>query len=215
MLYMKTPYVPHLFGAEVVAKVQGITGWLTVGVVSSIAWPQDDVWLQYDGLGYLLRGVHPEGEATTSPCISTPCAKQDDIDDALARLYRFVSVLGYFKRGYVDITGQVWASFPIKYGSPHHTFTTLTQGGRNTFSCNHLPVIEDDQVRKALAFLRDGRRLRHVHEPYSFLSYFKVIESQFVSKDRVSWVEQNLGQLDGEAAKRRSGSPNYWRREST
>lgn len=201
MLSMKTPYVPHFFGTEAATKAQGRVGWLTVGVVSSIAWSQDDVWLQYDGQEYLLRGVKQEGEVNMSPCISTPC-DHEHVDEALSRLYRFVSLLGYFKRGYVDITGRTWASFPIRLGNPRDTFTTLTQGGSNAFSCNHLPIIEDDQVRKALAFLREGRRLRHVHEPYSFLSYFKVIESQFVSKDRVTWVEQNLGQLDGEAAKR-------------
>lgn len=201
MLNMKTPYVPHIFGTEAAAKTQGRVGWLTVGVVSSIAWTQEDVWLQYDGQEYLLRGVKQEGEMNMSPCISTPC-DHDHVDEALSRLYRFVSLLGYFKRGYVDITGRTWASFPIRYGNPRDTFTTLTQGGSNSFSCNHLPIIEDDQVRKALAFLREGRRLRHVHEPYSFLSYFKVIESQLVKDDRVTWVEQNLGQLDGEAAKR-------------
>lgn len=198
---MKTPYVPHMFGTEATAKTQGRVGWLTAGVVSSIAWPQEDVWLQYDGQEYLLRGAKQEGEMNISPCISTPC-DHDHVDEALSRLYRFVSLLGYFKRGYVDITGRTWASFPIRYGNPRDTFTTLMQGGPHAFNCNHLPIIEDDQVRKALAFLREGRRLRHVHEPYSFLSYFKVIESQFVSKDRVTWVEQNLGQLNGEAAKR-------------
>ena len=55
-----------------------------------------------------------------------------------------------------------------------------------------MPVIEDDQVRKALAFLREGRRLERVHEPYSLLSLFKVIESQFGSKDRIVGVEKNL-----------------------
>lgn len=197
---MKTPYVPHFFGTEAISKVQGRVGWLTVGVVSSIAWPQEDVWLQYDGQEYLLRGAK-QGEMNMSPCISTPC-DHEHADEALSRLYRFVSVLGYFKRGYVDVTGRTWASIPIRYSNPRDTFTTLMQGGSNSFSCNHLPIIEDDQVRKALAFLREGRRLRHVHEPYSFLSFFKVIESQFVSKDRVAWVEQNLEQLDGEAAKR-------------
>lgn len=196
---MKTPYVPHLFGEDANAKVQGRHGWLTVGVVSSIAWPQEDVWLLYDGQEYLLRGVTQQGERITSPCISAPC-DSDNVDEALSRLYRFVSVLGYFKRGYVDITGWTWGSFPILYVNPPDTVTGSLEGNR--FSCNHLPIIEDDQVRKALAFLREGRRLRRAHEPYSFLSFFKVIESQFVPKDRVTWVEQNLGQLDGDAARR-------------
>lgn len=201
MTPMKTPYVPHLFGEEAAAQIRGRQGWLSVGVVSSIAWPQDDVWVQYDGQAFFLRGANAGGEQTTSPCISTPC-DMGHSDDALSRLYRFVSVLGYFKRGYVDITGAVWGTFPIRYGNPQAPYTTLTQAGRKAFNCNHLPIIEDDQVRKALAFLREGRRLRHVHEPYSFLSFFKVIESQFGSADRVEWVKQNLEELDGEAAKR-------------
>jgi len=66
-----------------------------------------------------------------------------------------------------------------------------------------MPVIEDDQVRKALAFLREGRRLERVHEPYSFLSFFKVIESQFQSKDRIAWVEKNLDLVTEERAVKR------------
>jgi hypothetical protein len=65
-----------------------------------------------------------------------------------------------------------------------------------------MPIIEDDQVRKALAFAREGGRLRRVHEPYSFLSYFKVIESQLAANDRRAWVAKNLELLTGEAAKR-------------
>ena len=52
---MKTPYVTHLFGADALAKVQGRFGWLTVGVASSIAWPEDDVWVDYDGVESLLH----------------------------------------------------------------------------------------------------------------------------------------------------------------
>jgi hypothetical protein len=109
-------------------------------------------------------------------------------------------VLGWFKGGYVDVTGAIWGTGPVLYGS-RDTFTTTLDGSK-FFRCNYMPVIEDDQTRKALAFMREGRRLRHVHEPYSFLSFFKVVESQFTSKDRVAWIEANLDFLDGDAAKR-------------
>lgn len=106
---MKTPYVPHLFGADALAKAQGRFGWLTVGVASSIAWPEDDVWVEYDGVEYLLHGARQEGEHRIAPCISTP-ADKGHVDEALSRLYRFTSVLGFYKRGYVDITGQTWSN---------------------------------------------------------------------------------------------------------
>ena len=66
-----------------------------------------------------------------------------------------------------------------------------------------MPVIDDEKVRKALAFLREGRRLERVHEPYSFLSFFKVIESQFGSRDRIAWVEKNLDLVTEERAAKR------------
>lgn len=199
---MKTPYIPHLFGADALGKVQGRHGWLTVGVASSIAWPEDDVWVDYDGVEYFLHGARQEGEHRIAPCISTP-SDQDHVDEALSWLYRFTSVLGFYKRGYVDITGRTWGTHMIRYSNPRDTFTTLLQGGKRGFSCNHMPVIENDPVRKALAFLREGRRLERVHEPYSFLSFFKVIESQFESKDRVAWVEKNLDLVTEERAVKR------------
>jgi len=167
--------------------VQGRVGWLTVGVASSIAWPADDVWVSYDEIEYVLHGVRQEGNHVIAPCISTP-SEQSHIDEALSRLYRFTSVLGYYKRGYVDITSRTWGTNMTRHVNLGGTITTTLQGGQKTFSCNHMPVVEDDQVRKALAFLREGRRLERVHEPYSFLSFFKVIESQFESKARVAWV---------------------------
>ncbi len=199
---MKTPYVPHLFGADALAKVQGRFGWLTVGVASSIAWPEDDVWVDYDGFEFLLHGARQEGELRISPCVSTP-SPREDVDEALSRLYRFTSVLGFYKRGYVDITGRTWGTRMIRYGNPRDTFTTVLQAGKTGFSCNHMPVIEDDHIRKALAFLREGRRLERVHEPYSFLSFFKVLESQLNSKERTAWVEKNLDLITEQRAVKR------------
>lgn len=200
---MRTPYVPHLFGADALAKVADRVGWLTVGVASSIAWTGDDVWVEYDNAEYLLHGARQEGERRNAPCISTPAPDRDQIDEALSRLYRFTSILGFYKRGYVDITGQSWGGRIVRFASPRDTFTTTLQGGNRSFSCNHMPVIESNQVRKALAFLREGRRLERVHEPYSFLSFFKVIESQFQPRERVAWVENNLALVTEERAVRR------------
>lgn len=193
-----TPYVPHLFGEAVQEKLKSRFGWLTAGVASSIPWPQDDVWVLYDNHEYVLRGTNG-GEDKRPPCISTPCA-QGEVDAAMTRVYLFASVLGWFKGGHVDVTGYVSGSRPVLYGS-RDTFTTTLDGGKY-FNCNYMPIINDDRIRKALAFLREGRRLRYVHEPYSFLSFFKVVESQFSSKERIAWIHDNLDQLDGDARKR-------------
>jgi len=195
---IKTPYVPHLFGEAAQEKLRSRLGWLTGGVASSIPWPQEDVWVLYDNHEYVLLGTKG-GEDKRPPCISTPCM-QGDVDAAMTRVYLFGSVLGWFKGGHVDITGYVSGSRPVLYGS-RDTFTTTLDGGKY-FNCNYMPIINDERIRKALAFMREGRRLRYVHEPYSFLSFYKVIESQFSPKQRVAWIQANLDQLDGDASKR-------------
>lgn len=63
-------------------------------------------------------------------------------------------------------------------------YSSLGIAGSKSFSCNHMPVIEHENVRKALAFWREGKRLRHVHNSYAFLSFYKVIESQFSNTTR-------------------------------
>lgn len=198
---METPYVPHFFGADVHVRLRNTVGWLTAGVSSSIPWPQEDVLISYSGAEYLLRGASHDGKPA-SPCVSTPCPR-DGFDEALARIYRFVSVLGWFKGGYVDVNGYTWSGLPIRYGlPPNAAFATVMAGGRYGFKCNHMPIVKEDQVRKALAFLREGRRLRHVHDAYAFLSFFKVLESQFRPAQRKEWIAKNLDVLDGDAGKR-------------
>ncbi|WP_186027337.1 methylamine utilization protein MauJ [Burkholderia gladioli] len=196
---MKTPYVPHWFGIAALDRINGRRGWLSVGVASSIAWSQDDVWIEYDGHEYFLQGVkrEQEGEVRSAPGISTP-AERDQMDEAMARLYRFTSILGFYKRGYVDITSRTWGTSIIRHGAIRDAYTEVTHGVAHGFDCNHMPIIEDDQVRKALAFLREGRRLSRVHDAYSFLSFFKVVESQMPSEQRVEWVGKNLDQLTEE-----------------
>ncbi len=201
---MKTPYVPHLFGVAAFDRITGRRGWLSVGVASSIAWSQEDVWIEYDGHEYFLQGVkrEQEGRGRSAPGISTP-AEQDNLDEAMARLYRFTSILGFYKRGYVDITSRIWGTSLIRYGAVRDVYTEVLQGGAHGFDCNHMPIIDDDQVRKALAFLREGRRLSRVHDAYSFLSFFKVVESQMPSEKRIEWVGRNLNQLTEERAVKR------------
>lgn len=74
------------------------------------------------------------------------------------------------------------------------------QAGAKTFSCNYMPVISCDKTRKALAFWREGVKLQHVHEGYSFLSFYKVIESQFTKgKGKANWITKAIPELTGDA----------------
>lgn len=195
------PYVQHEFGDVAEAHYGTHLGWLTVAVHSSIAWPQEDVRVVYDGDDYFLRGVRERGGHMSAPAITMRC-NDESTNEVLAKIYRFASILGWFKRGYVDVGGYVTSSHAILY-SEQTTGTSLLAGGPHGFDCNYLPLIRSESIRRALAFWREGARLRNIHMGYAFLSFFKVIESQFgKSADRVSWIASAIPLLDGDAAKR-------------
>lgn len=199
MTEFRTPYVPHYFKEQIAARIGNRLGWLTAGIATSIPWPQDDVLVVYDGTEFLLRGAVVDGKSA-SPCINTPC-KRDDYSEALAKVLRFCSVLGWFKNGYVELAGFMHGSHPFRYGSKD-THASVTQAGAHGFDCNYLPIIEDEKVRIALAFIREGRRLERVHDAYAFLSFFKVIESQFDATGRIQFMDKHLDLVNERAAKR-------------
>lgn len=198
---MKTPYSKHTFGDEVDKKLRSKHEWLTAGVASSITWPSDEVCVEYAGDEYFLRGSERDGKPSP-PGITITCAR-DNPDEAISKIYRFTSVLSWFLGGYVDVSGYIWGTHPCLYGNPRTVYSSLGILGKKAFSCNHMPVIEDESTRKALAFWREGQRLREVHPSYAFLSFYKVIESQFPNtKQKVAWIEHALERLTGNAAKR-------------
>lgn len=197
---MKTPYAPHIFGEEVNRKLRSRAGWLTAGVASSIPWPKSDVCVIYAGDEYFLRGTERDGKPSP-PCISIAC-DQDKVDDAISKIYRFTSILSWFQGGYVDVSGYGWGSHPFLYGG-RTVYSSMGIAGTKSFNCNHMPIIEQDHVRKALAFWREGRRLDEIHDSYSFLSLYKVIESQFSDgKKKADWIAANIERVTDRAAKR-------------
>lgn len=198
---MKTPYVKHTFGDEVNRMLRSRRGWLTAGVASSTPWPSLDVCIQYAGDAYFLRGSEREGKPSP-PGITIAC-NSDNVDEALSKVYRFTSILSWFMDGYVDVSGYVYGSHPILYGDPRTVYSSLGIVGTKSFSCNHMPIIEHENVRKALAFWREGKRLHGVHVGYAFLSFYKVIESQFSDpKKKAEWISAAIDKLTDGAGKR-------------
>ncbi|NHQ87205.1 hypothetical protein HA050_13900 [Iodobacter sp. HSC-16F04] len=195
---MKTPYVPHIFGEEVERKLTSRLGWLTAGVASSIPWPSLDVCVVYAGDEYFLRGTK-NGDNTSPPCITIAC-KDGGVDDAIAKIYRFTSILSWFEGGYVDVSGYIWGSHPILYGG-RTVYSSMGIAGDKSFNCNHMPIVEQENVRKALAFWREGERLDEIHDSYAFLSFYKVIESQFSNgKKKAEWITAHIDKLTDRAA---------------
>jgi hypothetical protein len=63
-----------------------------------------------------------------------------------------------------------------------------------------MPIINDENTRKALAFWREGLKLEQIHKGYSFLSFYKVIESQFKKgKAKGNWITAAIPTLKDRA----------------
>ena len=197
---MKTPYITHTFGDEVQRKLSSRLGWLTAGVASSIPWPSFDMCVEYAGDEYFLLGSERDGKPSP-PGITIACS-DGGAEEAIAKIYRFTSILSWFEGGYVDVSGYISGSHPSLYGA-RTVYSSMGISGAKSFNCNHMPVIDDDNVRKALAFWREGKRLDEVHDGYAFLSFYKVIESQFrEGKNRGKWIAANIDKLTDRAARR-------------
>jgi hypothetical protein len=199
---MRTPYVRHVFGEAVQKKLRSRTGWFSAAVASSIPWPKKDVWIQYAGDDFILRGTE-NGQQPSAPAITVPGISQQ-IEENLAKIYRLTSVLGWFLNGYVDVVETIQGSHPVGFGAQmRQAYSEVGQFGNRDFDCNHMPIIETENVRIALAFWREGQRLTRVHDSYAFLSYFKVIESQYQrGPDRADWFARHEDLMSGDAGAR-------------
>lgn len=196
------PYVIHEFADDAEAHYSiPPLGWLTAACSASIPWPEDDVRVHYDGDDYFLRGVRDRNGYRSGPAITMRCGN-GQAHGVMGKVYRFASILGWFKRGYVDVGGYIVGTHASLYSEPRSYASTIA-GSPHNINCNYLPLIRDERTRRALAYWREGARLRNIHVGYAFLSFFKVIESQFdKSASRVAWIAGALPNLEGDAAKR-------------
>lgn len=195
------PYIEHRFdqGVEDILKNRGV-GWLSFAIHTSIAWPQDDVALNYEGCWYILKGVDPS--KNHGACLLVQYDSEEDKKLKVKKTYLFASILGWFKGGVVDVENYISSSHPCIYGGSTILGLT-TQAGTKNFSCNYMPVISSDKTRKALAYWREGIKLRNLHEGYSFLSFYKVIESQFTKgREKGNWITNAIPELTNTAKER-------------
>jgi hypothetical protein len=93
---MQTPYIPHTFGKDVDRKLRSRRGWLTACVASSILWPSFDVCVAYAGDEYFRRRSERDGKPSP-PGIGIACNGAGDADEAIAKAYRFTSILSWFE----------------------------------------------------------------------------------------------------------------------
>jgi hypothetical protein len=129
-----------------------------------------------------------------------------DIDDNVIKeevkkdVYRLTSILGWYFGGYVDIdqSKDFNQKSPISFIRHANVVKYSMTNSLNDFNPS-LPIINDEKDKLALAFWREGLKLKDIHAGFAFLSFYKAIESQFTAKDNretgkgcKKWIIDNL-----------------------
>jgi hypothetical protein len=133
--------------------------------------------MKYAGDEYFLRGTECDGKPSP-PGITIACDdRSGGADAAIAKIYRFTSILSWFEGGYVDVSGYMWGSHPTLYGA-RTVYSSMGIAGAKSFKvtalqkgyaidgtvlspsiplhCENLDLLESQDRRFAIA---DDRRL--------------------------------------------------------
>jgi len=138
----------------------------------------------------------------------------EDIDNNVIKeevkkgVYRFISILGWYFGGYVDVdqSQEFSQKSPVSFirnaKVVKYSMTYYNPSNSDDVDCTSLPIINDEKDNIALAFWREGLKLKDIHAGFAFLSFYKAIESQFTEKDNKEtnkgckkWITDNLGLL--------------------
>lgn len=161
-------YVPVLPDEQMPEFVNWKGRWLTATVDQSIAWPLKPIAVQFRSHWVLLR---PETDKE-DPSVSIQVRNGLDSKSARQLILHFLSSLSWAERGSIKTLRWMEASYPSLMGCWRGK-----QVASMHFDVTYLPDPPETNVRAALALYRDGLSLQHIHPPYSFLSYYRVIEA--------------------------------------
>ena len=192
-----SPYVEHIFDEELKLVIDSQNGWLSCAIHHSIPWPHKNTGVRYLDRLYVFMGVEEKQNPSKSPCLLVKLEQKEETDTVLADVYKFLSILGWYKNGYLDVIHSTRTHTALITEAVKQSYSVSSP---LPFNCNYLPIVSKETTRIALAFWREGLKLEHISHSYSFLSFFKVIESQFSkSQKRVSWMNNALNELTGDA----------------
>jgi len=170
--------------AEALLKKSG--PWALGALQQSIGWTQELTTVDFKGHIFVML---PETDKLL-PAI----AVREDPDVGRRLLMEFVTALTWSRPGAVTIEQFTGGSHPFRVGK--------NTGGRqmvtaHSLQINYLPAPDDANTKLALALYHEGATLTHVHVPYSFLSFYKIIN--LVGGQRgaaqVAWMNERIPKI--------------------
>jgi len=186
---IKTPTIAELFVGDLTA----IGNWVVANVRSSVAWPLRVEVVDFRGHQIFLvprstATVVADGSTITHyPFAAVNLSAGASFKDGCRLLSHFLSSLSWVEGG--GITVEHWSG-----GSRAHPMGESRMGGLVTsqFELDYLPDPNDQRVRWALAFYREGLSLERPNAAYATLSFFKILNIVAnTGPKQKAWINSN------------------------
>ncbi len=165
--------------------------WLGAHVENDVYWPDTAHTVVFEGVTLFI--LPPRAEALPAVFVNGNEAQREELT---AQIARFLSAWSWMEGRGVRVVDWLAGSQPFR-------FQNAKLNKKTTFyDFEHLPQNISREAALALAFFREGLSLDH--EGYSFLSFYKVINSRFGGKaEQKNWIRDNIGSVkDRDAVKR-------------
>jgi hypothetical protein len=161
--------------------------WIVATVKQSIGWPSKPVTIQFAGETFLLL---PEDEKYV-PAIAL---RRDHSSESRRLILEFVSSMVWSERGSIHVDHWTGGSHLIRVAKG----PAFGQVTTPHFHITYLPRTSNPQAKLALALFHEGTTLAGVHVPYSFLSFYKIINlvtGGKKGKTQMNWIRKHVDQL--------------------
>lgn len=177
--------------SEHFSKLKG--PWIIANINTWIGWPEKRTIVEYRNLKMYL---FPE-EDDLYPCIGVIKSSSTKDDEIRKIIMQFISELTWVEQNRINIVAWLGGGYPFRMKKSKSTTIVSPH-----FRITYLPEIEDDKIRLALAFYREGLGLDH--KAYSFLSFYKIINMFYKSgTTQKDWIKNNYIKITELKAKER------------
>jgi hypothetical protein len=170
-------------GDWIVANISTGSFWPVVS--QKVHWRGVDIWIMP-----VMRGFFP------AVAMMVPPGKSRAECEVL--VMRFISMLSWVEeKGFsVEGGGLSGGNLPRPMGREKERGFAIS----DEFDLSYFPEVTNPDAMLALALMREGRGINHVG--YSFLSFYKILETAFPKdKMRIAWIAASIAGLSGHGVK--------------
>lgn len=165
--------------------------WANLAIKPNFSWPNVQVEIPFEGRRIVLKPITDELSCT----VSVFDDREITFEDGGTILSRFLSRLAWSLNGGVVelfISGSNNPECPGRLG--RGTYEKSAWALTDPWNYLYLPSAKTPDADLALALFREGLSINSV--PFSFLSYFKVLNILFPGgPDQIVWINTNLGRV--------------------